>query len=34
MTQGALASQYADLIISGEQTLDVSVSQIMRAMGA
>ena len=33
-TQGALASQYADLIVSGEQTLDVSVSQIMRAMGA
>jgi len=34
MTQGAMASQYADLIVSGEQTLDVSVSQIMRAMGA
>ena len=34
MTQGAMASQYADLIISGEQTLDVSVSQIMRTMGA
>ena len=34
MTQGSTASQHADLIISGEQTLDVSVSQIMRAMGA
>ncbi len=34
MTQGALACQYADLILSGEQTLDANVRRIMRAMGA
>jgi hypothetical protein len=34
MTQGSMASQYADLILSGEQALDVNVNQIMRAMPA
>jgi len=34
MTQGSMASQHADLIISGEQTLDVNVSRIMRVFGA
>ena len=32
MTQGSIASQYADLILSGEQTLDVNVRRIMRVI--
>ncbi len=34
MTQGSMASQYADLIVSGEQALDVNVRRIVTAIGA
>jgi uridine kinase len=32
MTQGSMASQYADLILSGEQALEVNVRRIMNVI--
>lgn len=34
VTQGSIASQYADLILSGEQALEVNVSRILHMIGA